>query len=331
MDVAALKLELGNYTRKNHQEVSAMFYDAPMLDPYMKPITKVKGQYPSIHSITTNVLQRFRPQWDLLGTTKFVPKILKSTRVKVNYKITPAEILSTYLAESLYAENQKKEAMPISRYIMERELKPKIEEDLSWLILNGRDDNNPYGQFEFAFPGLCASIDAAMNDANNPAYLIPVSTITESNAIDQLKAFERAIPLKAARKIKNVFVSTNVMDMYKIDMQATYGGYTNFTEEKFGRTPLGKFKLVQLDWLPDNYMFATLDGNMLKLIDLFNKPEINDIQIQDYDVKIFGEMEIGADFAINQLVFVANFAGNDSGFAAMGSGADDLRKLYFVQ
>ncbi len=331
ISVDQLKQELGAYARKHHQDVTNMFYVSPELDPYLRTITKVKGQFPSIHSVTSNVIQRFRPKWEPMGATKFQPKILESKRIKVNYEFTPADILGSWLAESMYDENAKKEAMPISKYILEKELKPKIQEDLAWLMLNGKDDANPFGQFEFAFPGLCASIDTAMNNGTNPAYLIPLSTITEANATTMLQNFERSIPLKARRKITKVFVSTNVMDMYKIDMQQTYGGYNNFTEEKFMKTPLGKLKLVELAWLPDNYIFATIDGNILKLVDYFNAPTINDIQVFNYDVKVFAEAEIGTDFAHNQLVFVANFSGNESGFAAMGSGADDLRKLYFVE
>jgi hypothetical protein len=326
-----IKQELGEYARKHHQDVTNMFYITPSLDAHLRTITKVKGEYPSIHSVTSNVIQRFRAKWDPFGETGFQAKILKSYRIKVNYQFTPADILGSWLAESMYDENARKEAMPISRFIMEKELKPKIQEDLAWLMLNGSDDANPYGQFKYAFPGLCASIDQAMNNGTNPAYLIPLDAISEANATAMLQQFERAIPVKARTKISKVFVSTNVADMYKIDMQQTYGGFNNFTEDKFMKTPLGKLQIIELPWLPDNYVFTTLDGNILKLVDYFNAPTVNDIQILDYDVKVFAEAEIGIDFAHNQLVFVANFNGAESGFAAMGSGAEDLRKLYFVE
>ena len=331
MNTAQLKAELGAYTRSNNTAVQAMFYVKTQLDQYCKTITKVKGEYPTITSVTTNVLQRFRPEWDAMGETKFVPKILKSKRVKVNFPIVPAEILGTWLASAQYDEKGQKTVMPISRFIMENELKPKIEEDKAWLSINGQDNANPYGNFQYAFPGIVAAINEAKADATNPAYLVPLDAITSSNAIEQLEKFEEGIPTKASAVIKDIFVSRKIMRAYKTDVRNTYGDNTDFTARKQAESPLDGYNIVQLDYLPDDVMFATIPGNMVRLVDYFNGPEINDIQVQDYTVKVFGEAEMGYNFALNQAVFVANFTNTDSGFAAAGSGAAAMRELFYVE
>jgi hypothetical protein len=89
---------------------------------------------------------------------------------------------------------------------------------------------------------------------------------------------------------------------------------------------------VGLTHLPDNCLFATVNDNILKLTDIFNMPSVNDIQVQDYELKVFGAGLLGIDFAINQYVFVANFDDTTSGFGQLSSsGASaDMLKLYFL-
>jgi hypothetical protein len=63
---------------------------------------------------------------------------------------------------------------------------------------------------------------------------------------------------------------------------------------------------------------------MIRLIDVFDKPAITDIQILDYIVKIFMEFWLGYDFAINELVYVAVFDGS-----ARGLGNAAKNALYY--
>lgn len=329
IDVSQVAAELKAYAKSAKKEVSGFFYDVPSLDPYLRPITSVDGEYPAVHSIITNVIQRFRPQWDAKGDSKFVPKKLNSTPIKVNYPVVPANVMGTWLS-FLYAENKKAADMPISKYVMEQDLAPKIMEDMAWLMINGQDNASPYGQFEYAFPGIVAAIQAAVADADNPAYLIPMTTITEGNAIEQLQNFELNIPSKAKRLVKNIFVSERVSELYAIDVKNTYGGNTGYKDSDQMTSPLGKRNVVGLPYLPNNIVFATVPNNMLKLIDIFAQPQITDVQVQDYTVKVFGEMKIGVDFAVNQALFVGNFANSDSGFAANSDPAA-MKKLYYVE
>ena len=49
------------------------------------------------------------------------------------------------------------------------------------------------------------------------------------------------------------------------------------------------------------------------MIDVFDKPQITDIQVLDYKLKIFADWWLGYDFAINEIVFVAVFDGSERG------------------
>jgi hypothetical protein len=66
-----------------------------------------------------------------------------------------------------------------------------------------------------------------------------------------------------------------------------------------GRELIGLQCLDGTDWI-----FSTTDGNFLALLDSLNSKGINDVQQQDYKLKIFMEWWFGIAFHTNQLVFV---------------------------
>ena len=82
------------------------------------------------------MVQGFGTDWNELGAMQIEHKILKNYHQKVNFAIVPAEILSSYWAE-LYAEDKKPEDMPISKYIIENELLPKVIDNLATLSVKG--------------------------------------------------------------------------------------------------------------------------------------------------------------------------------------------------
>jgi hypothetical protein len=84
------------------------------------------------------------------------------------------------------------------------------------------------------------------------------------------------------------------------------------------KTRLGKRTIVGLDNLNDDTIFSTPDGNMLKLTDIFDFPQVTDIQKADYKLKIFMEFWLGYGFWVNQWVFVSTTSAG-SGLGAQNS------------
>jgi hypothetical protein len=67
-----------------------------------------------------------------------------------------------------------------------------------------------------------------------------------------------------------------------------------------------------------NIIFTTPNENFLLLTDDLdgNGPKVTDIQIQDYDVKIFMEWWMGLGFWTNQMVLVSVYSGSGSGLSS---------------
>jgi hypothetical protein len=314
MDISKLVSALGAYSRTNSKEIRAMIYnvDSPLL-MYAKTITKVKGEFPAINSITSNVIQGFIAQWNELGQTKIRPNILKAYHQKVNFPIIPAEIEASWLGE-MNEEDLDNKDKSITKFIMEKELKPKVQDDVRHLAVNGEYDAGDLETFGNSMNGVIAILEAGVADMDNPMFRIPLEVITNSNAVAQVKEFEKSIPKKFLRNIKQIFISSADLESYKEDYMESYGTLNWAKAEDTVKTPIHGIPLVGVDEMAaGSPLWCTVDGNLLKLVDKFNAPAITDIQVLDYKVKIFMEFHLGVGFWTNQLVFVGMQGGSGTG------------------
>jgi hypothetical protein len=313
MDLTAIRTELGNYFRVNSKEVRAMVYQEPQLAQYTRPITKVKGKFPAIHSVTGHVVQGFQAVWNEMGETKFRVNPLVNYHQKVNFPITPSEIESSWLAE-LDQLDLKLEQRPISQYIVEKELKPRVIADVEDLSVNGVYDANDLGTYGKAMNGLKKILSDGIADGTNPMYKIPLAPITASNIVAQVEIFEDLIPITVNNFMTKIYMSTKNKRRYMKNYRDTFGRNMDYTKGQAVMTYTGDREIIGIDALNgSDIMFATPDSNFLQLKDLVEPPTVTDIQILDYKVKVFMEFWLGYGFWMNQLVIVSVSAGSGSG------------------
>lgn len=324
MNLEHIKTELGKYIQDNPNLLSSMVYNPEItINKYAKTLTKVKGEYPMIHSLMSHVVQGFKSEWQPLGEANFRAKLLRSFKQKVNFGFKPSDAFGTWLA-SLYVEGKDMADQPIAKHITD-DLAKQVQIDLDILSIEGeRDDANADGQFGKSLNGLLTLLKNGLLSTTDPMFSIPLEVATLVNIIDVVEDFETQLPNRYAKG--KVFMSRPMALLYKKAWRENYGDNTDFSANSAGRTPLLDLEIVVLP-IPGNVIFTTVDGNLLRLIDIIDKPEVTDIQKQDYLLKLFMEFTLNYDFAINQLVFVGNFDGD----AVRGLGNDNLNKIYFPE
>jgi len=327
INITQLKTELGAFFRKHSNEIRAMVYsDEVMINKYTRPITKVKGKFPAMHSVASHVVQGFQAVWNELGGIKIKVNELVNYHQKVNFPIVPAEIEGSWLAW-MNEESKGLKDKSISRYIMNEELKPKVIADIETLSGDAVYDATKLDEFGYSMNGLKKILNDAAANSENPLYKIQLLAIDDDTIVDEVTKFERAIPKSIRKFITKIYMSTNNLERYVIDYENQFGANTLIKSGDMMKTRLGKRMIVGLDCLDDpdfSYIFATPDRNFLRLIDEFDKPQITDIQTLDYKVKIFMEWWLGYAFWTNQLVLMAAFDSSASGAVeGLGSATDD--------
>lgn len=326
IEIGLLAAEMQRYVVQNRNVVKADFARATKveIDSYCKKVTKIKGRYQTLHSLMTHVVQGFAPEWKELGTLIVKDKEHASYRQKINFGFVPAEVLGTFLAD-WYDEKEKPTNKTIAKKILEW-IMTQATDDLALLsILGERNDAFAHGHFGFSLDGWNTIIKGILGNTVNPCYKIPSATINENNVIDVIRNFERKLPKLLKTKIKEIHLSTNILEMYETAYFNEYGAYPSFRDSDKTRSPLRKRTLVGWDDMDDDVVFATVDGNMLNLVDEIENPgTVTDIQVQDYKVKVFGEFEKGYSLLINQMTVVADFTNNVEGL-----GDDQQMKIYY--
>ncbi|MFC6858235.1 hypothetical protein [Zunongwangia atlantica] len=317
--------EIKTFLKHNPELISASLNKAEItLDKHTKPLTKIKGKYPQAHTLMTDVVQGFSTEWKEMGKLQIEHKILTDYHQKVNYPIIPADILHSYFAD-LYAEDKKPEEMPISKYIIENELLPKVIDNIQTLSISGTYDAARLDEFGFSMNGIETILSNLVDRDNapkHPVFEIPVDVFTDVNIVDQVTAWERKLPGKIKKKIKKIFMSENNFERYVLDYENKFG--QNKFQGDVMKTRLGKREIVVLDGMESDVIFGTTENNFRRLMDVFDKPRITDVQKQDYKVKIFMEWWKGYDFLINELVVVSNFSDE-----RYGLGSTELNQKYF--
>ena len=306
---------VSEYIKVDKKTIAADFGKAlkSTLDPYAKKVTKVKGNFVNYHRLLSHVVQGFRPQWDELGEASIEHKKLKNFHQKFNYPVIPAEILSSALAD-MYEEGKKLSDKQITRLII-KDLLATVADDVAYLSIKGvYDAANAFAQFGKSMDGIEEVIADITANTSHPAYKIPLNALTDDNIVDEITKFEKKLPKFFKNKIKEIHMSENNVERYILKYEDTYGRNTTFKDGDKFKTRLGKRVLVGHPDMADDVIFATPEGNLLKLIDVIdNPPTITDVQVQDYKLKLFGEFWLGYDFGINEAVMVANFADNTEG------------------
>jgi len=315
------------YLPENKEIIPAQInrMDIP-LDMHTRPISKsVKGLWPQASALITNVVQGFAPAWNALGDVEIEHKLLVNYRHKVNFEVLPDDIEGSYFAH-LYQEQLKPEDMPITKWILEYLLLPKVVDDMAELSVNGVYNAGALGTFGNAMNGLDATINNMMvgvPGTDHTPFKIPLTALTDVNIIDQVKSFEKQIPSKLKSKVKKIFMSENNLERYTEAYMEAYGNNTFLNDVV--KTPLRKLEIVAIPGWDSDTIFATVDDNFVRLIDFFDgKPAVTDVQKADYVVKFFMEFWKGYDFLINELVFVSNFAD-----AEYGLGSTALNQKYY--
>lgn len=102
-----------------------------------------------------------------------------------------------------------------------------------------------------------------------------------------------------------VYCSREFLDAYKKADFDVYGKYTG--TEVGNKVRFSKFELIALDSMYNSpILFATPKENFVELVDYSKAGScINDIQKQDYVVKIFGEYSLSVGFRIAEAVYAS--------------------------
>ena len=277
--------------------------------------------YIATDAIHTEVSQQFTPEWTPKGSLKFTPIRIQYRRHKINEAIKPTQLLSSWLL-FLYEQGKSQAEQPFLRYVIEQHILPKVQEDIQLsMIAKGKYKAVDVSQLQPGTAGSAAkdSMDgietilvegkAGTNEAaakiNFYKNAQDIRSMTDKQCHDYIDAFADAVRGQFVNKQIEIHCAPEILTKYQSAEFALTGVFTG--RENDGSIRFTSAVLVPMESMYNSpILFTTPKENMKMLVDL-SHPEacINDLQKENYDVKIFGEYSLSVGFAIAEAVFAA--------------------------
>lgn len=266
----------------------------------------------------SEVSQQFTPAWTPKGKANVTPIEIVYRRHKINVKLVAADILSSWL-QYLYEQGKKPADMPFIKYIIENHVLPKVTDDITLsMIAKGKFVDHNDGTAKDGDAGSAAkdSMDgietilveefkSGKSKMNFYKKAVDYTTLSAQELLDYVDGFVDSIsPLFSSAF--NVHCSPEFLTAYLRADFSINGKYTG-NIDKDGSIRFTKFRLAPLESMyKSKILFATSEGNMAMLVDYAKAAScINDIQSENYAIKVFGEYSLSVGFRIAEAVYAA--------------------------
>lgn len=285
--------------------------------PDADKLTKVNNNsdYIAANGFLSEISQQFTPAWTPKGKMKFTPRVIKYRRHKINVSIKPAEIIGSWLLW-LYQQGKTFAEMPITRYILEEHIVPKVLDDITLSML-GKGKYVAAGSKSDGDEGTAAvnSMDGFETQLvegkttegckmNFLADAVDPYTLPDEQLLKYVDGFaDKISPLFAGKM--DIYVAPELITAYRRAYKAVYGKFTGTdtgTSIEFTR-----FKLIGLQSMYRSpILLATPKENFVMLVDLVNANNvIQKIEEHHYDVDILGEYSLSVGFRVEEAVYAS--------------------------
>ncbi|MBQ9660712.1 MAG: hypothetical protein IJV37_05550 [Bacteroidales bacterium] len=273
--------------------------------------------YKAAASLITEVSQQFTSKWTPKGSVKFTPIVIPYRRHKINLTFKPAEIIKSWLV-FLYEQGKTQAEMPVSRYIVEQLVLPKVQDDVTRVMLGkGRYVEVEASEQTEGGAGSAAKdsmdgietilVDDAAADVkkfNHYRSATNPFALTGQQLLDYVGGFVRAVAKFFVDK-PLVYCSEEFLEYYQAQDFAVNGKYT-------GQTIGNRIRFTGFTFQPMKAMygspilFCTPKANMVMLVDYAKASNcINKIEEHHYDVDVMGEYSLSVGFKIGEAVYAA--------------------------
>lgn len=315
IDVDQLRSEFGTYLSQNNNNltIARQIFTGFTSSEHFRSVPAVT-EYRAVQAQINSVVQQFKPKWTPQGNVKFTPLTIKNYRHKVNVPIIPAEVLDSYLF-FLYDESLAPDQMPITKYIWEQLVYPKILDDIETrMIFKGKYDESadadaataPEESMDGILTQLIEEKASGTSRINFFDQTIDWSTATDAQIVNFINAFADWVD-DADIGATSIACSRFVKRRYQRAYENLYGTGNKQVGglNKGAEVDYVELELVDLKGMKGSpIIFATSPGNLVKLRHKNEVPfVINDVQKHNYEVRLFGEFWLGAGFEIAELTY----------------------------
>ncbi len=307
IDISELKTELGDYFRQHKREIVRKLFQKTVTMMFMTTKSSAKGQWAMSEGQIGSVVQPFQKDFTPKGDPKFVPNLIQNRRHKVDIKFVPDDVEDSWLA-FLYDEGLKRSDMPITKYIVEQLVIPRIAADRENKIIGK-------GVFKAVVPGTPGEPEDGVDGflkviddgiAAGKINEVSLDPLTPANTFDAVEEFADAIDEVYQDESMPIFMSKKNYKNYHRDKRNTHGQDPSFKKGD-DNVDFTENRLVSLPSMSgSDTIFATPKINFIRLIDKIDQITSLNLEQEDRKIKVFGDWWEAPGFGIDEAVWASS-------------------------
>jgi len=310
VDTANLQTEFGKYVTDDRLDVIQRMLIKTDSTSHMTTLITNKTEVRASTDVITSVLQSFVPKWTPKGKTTFTPLTIKNFKCKINVPITPSDIMESVFGY-LYDENLTPEQMPIVKYILYQLVFPKLDEEREYALATGvykenaaTKDGDNAGDATNAMDGyitiLCREL---LKDKTAVNFLPNTDAITDKNVIAKVQALCDLFKPVYKKSDMPIFVDPDLLTLYKKARRAQYPNL-QLSDDDVVKIEDRNAHFEELEGMRGTgCFFSTTSDNFKHLMSQDPQNVKINMQVENYDVKIFGEYWEGTGFWLADAIF----------------------------
>lgn len=313
--VSEIVSSFGTYIGTNSQQILKLLTQPTESEKFMTTVASKDLEWRAAKAVIDDIVQGFQKAWTAKGTAAFTPRTITQRRHKIDLAFYPDEVVDSWLG-FLTTEDVDRKTWPITRYIVEQLIIPKVLENRE-LKLIGKGDyaavvaDTPQAT-GLSMDGFCTQLEDAKLAGTSNINFITLETLTAVNIFEQIETFAAEVDELYQNLSMNVFVSRGLYmsymkrrrDLHGVD--SNYGGFANLLEGT-------NMQLVPLPSMAGkDIIFATPKDNFIRLINRNDGASNIAVENVDRQIKVYADWYEAVGFGIEEAVFASVPAAEDS-------------------
>lgn len=309
IDVSKLKAAFGTYLQTNQKEILLSLIQKTVSQNYMKTVATKDQEWRAAQAVITNLVQGFQKAYTPSGNATFTPLSIVQRRHKFDMEFYPDDVYDSWVA-FLYDETKDRKDWPITKFMIEQLIVPKVNENRELLLIGKGVYAAPTpGQVQNtgkSMDGFCTILEAEYNDIATKMNFFDggdSGPLDKENVVEFIEEFVDFISELYQGIAMNVFVSPTWLRAYRRKYRDTYGTNTDFKGETDIVLDSNK-KLVALPSMAGkDIVFCTPKENFIRMINSNEGASSISVESDVRKIIVFADWHESVGFAMSDAVF----------------------------
>lgn len=320
--VSELKSEFGTYIQTNMKTILKALMQPTETMAYMTTVASKNLEWRAAQAAINDVVQGFQKQWTAKGTATFTPISIPQRRHKADMEFYPDDVFESWLG-FLTDEAVDRKQWPITRYIIEQLLIPKVNDNRELKLIGKGDYEAPVdgvaqatGKSMDGFATILEDKKAAGTSNINFFDGGDVGAPTSSNIVDFIDAFVDFIDYLYQGIQMPILTSPAWERAYRRKYRDLYGANTDF-DGNTGVVLESNNRLIGVPSLAGKNVFmVTPKNNFFRLLNSNEGASNIFVESIDRKVKVFADWHESVGFGVEEAIFTYVPDGSGSGSGA---------------